>query len=89
MISKIDHLVLTVRSIENMLDFFANILGMEKQVFGEGRVTLKFGAQKINLHQFREELNQRLIPQHPARRIFVLLPTYLSNTHTTKLQRKL
>ena len=52
MISRLDHLVLTVSSIDDTVRFYTEILGMEKQVFGEGRVALKFGCQKINLHQF-------------------------------------
>ena len=55
MISKLDHMVLTVRSIEETIEFYTNILGMEKEIFGEGRVALKFGSQKINLHQAGKE----------------------------------
>jgi catechol 2,3-dioxygenase-like lactoylglutathione lyase family enzyme len=51
MISGLDHLVLTVRSIERTCDFYTRILGMEKQTFGEGRVALVFGEQKFNLHE--------------------------------------
>lgn len=50
-ISGIDHIVLTVKDIENTMDFYHRVLGMEKVTFGEGRMALKFGSQKINLHQ--------------------------------------
>ncbi len=32
---------------------------MEKEVFGEGRVALKFGCQKINLHQHGREFEPK------------------------------
>jgi len=50
-ITHIDHLVLTVANIETTLNFYQRILGMEKQTFANNRVALKFGNQKINLHQ--------------------------------------
>ena len=45
----LDHLVLTVRSVEVAADFYARVLGMRRETFGEGRTALHFGAQKINL----------------------------------------
>ncbi|MDI3326405.1 VOC family protein [Pontibacterium granulatum] len=59
MISSLDHLVLTVKSIEDTVRFYADILGMEKEAFGEGRVALKFGSQKINLHQLGKEFEPK------------------------------
>jgi catechol 2,3-dioxygenase-like lactoylglutathione lyase family enzyme len=50
-ISHLDHLVLTVQSIERSVDFYTRVLGMQPVVFGEGRKALAFGEQKINLHQ--------------------------------------
>lgn len=50
-IDRLDHLVLTVSSIEDTIQFYENALGMEAIHFGEGRTALKFGNQKINLHQ--------------------------------------
>ena len=31
------------------------LLGMEKEAYGEGRIALKFGNQKINLHEYGKE----------------------------------
>lgn len=45
----LDHLVLTVASIEATVAFYAH-LGMEVVTFSGGRTALEFGAQKINLH---------------------------------------
>ncbi len=51
MIERLDHLVLTVADVEATAAFYARVLGMERRVFGEGRVALHFGQQKINLHE--------------------------------------
>ncbi|WNG47382.1 VOC family protein [Archangium minus] len=50
-IDRIDHLVLTVRSIEHTCAFYSRVLGMEVVTFGEGRKALAFGNQKFNLHE--------------------------------------
>jgi catechol 2,3-dioxygenase-like lactoylglutathione lyase family enzyme len=49
-VDSLDHLVLTVADIERACVFYEAVLGMEHVEF-EGRHALKFGAQKINLHQ--------------------------------------
>lgn len=49
-IDRLDHLVLTVNDIETTCNFYQDVLGMRREDFGEGRVALHFGNQKINLH---------------------------------------
>jgi catechol 2,3-dioxygenase-like lactoylglutathione lyase family enzyme len=58
-INKLDHLVLTVKDVEKTTSFYGLVMGMEKEVFGHGRVALKYGSQKINLHEFGKELEPR------------------------------
>lgn len=58
-ISKLDHFVLTVRDIENTISFYTSVMGMKKEVFGRGRVALKYGDQKINLHEFGNEFEPK------------------------------
>lgn len=58
-ITHLDHLVLTVKNIKITVDFYRRTLGMEKQTFGEGRIALKFGQQKINLHQAGNEFDPK------------------------------
>jgi catechol 2,3-dioxygenase-like lactoylglutathione lyase family enzyme len=58
-ISHIDHIVLTVRNIEATVDFYQTILGMDVETFGEGRTALKFGSQKINLHEYGKEFEPK------------------------------
>jgi len=49
-IEKLDHMVLPVSDVDRISTFYSKYLGMEKRIFGEGRVALHFGDQKINLH---------------------------------------
>ena len=58
-IDSIDHLVLTVKSIEATCEFYAKALGMQVVTFGEGRKALAFGSQKINLHQQGQEFEPK------------------------------
>jgi catechol 2,3-dioxygenase-like lactoylglutathione lyase family enzyme len=51
-VESLDHLVLTVKDIEKTCEFYSQVLGMEIRRFGEGRIALHFGKQKINLHEF-------------------------------------
>lgn len=51
----LDHLVLTVADIEATVAFY-EALGMTRVRFGEGRVALAFGGQKINLHPAGAEI---------------------------------
>ncbi|MBV6626608.1 MAG: VOC family protein [Rivularia sp. (in: Bacteria)] len=58
-ISRIDHLVLTVSDIEATCNFYSRVLDMEVVTFGENRKALKFGEQKINLHQVGKEFSPK------------------------------
>ncbi len=58
-IQRLDHLVLTVKEIESTVQFYVSVLGMQKEEFGAGRVALKFGNQKINLHQVGKEFEPK------------------------------
>ena len=49
-LEKLDHLVLPVSDIDTIAMFYTTCLGMEKRIFGDDRVALHFGDQKINLH---------------------------------------
>jgi len=50
-IQSLDHLVLTVNNIEDSIHFYCEILGMQHIQFADNRHALKYGEQKINLHQ--------------------------------------
>ena len=55
MIDHLDHVVLTTRDTERCIDFYTRILGMRLEKFGQGRIGLHFGNQKINVHQAGRE----------------------------------
>jgi catechol 2,3-dioxygenase-like lactoylglutathione lyase family enzyme len=63
-ITALDHLVLTVKSIEATVSFYEQVLGMSAMTFGAGRVALRFGDQKINLHQKGSEFDPKA--DHPT-----------------------
>jgi catechol 2,3-dioxygenase-like lactoylglutathione lyase family enzyme/ketosteroid isomerase-like protein len=63
-LERFDHLVLTVRSIAATSAFYRDVLGMEVATFGEGRIALGFGIQKINLHEVGRE--GRLVAARPT-----------------------
>jgi catechol 2,3-dioxygenase-like lactoylglutathione lyase family enzyme len=50
MIGSLDHIVLTTRDRDRCVDFYTRVLGMTLEEFGAGRLALKFGGQKINIH---------------------------------------
>lgn len=58
-ISNLDHLVLTVKNIEKTISFYESVLGMKKEMFGQSRMALKYGTQKINLHEAGNEFEPK------------------------------
>lgn len=65
-IDRLDHLVLTVNSIERTCAFYASAFGMEVVSFGEGRKALAFGAQKFNLHELGKEFEPKAAVPMPG-----------------------
>ena len=62
-IASLDHLVLTVADIATTVAFYER-LGMRAETFGQGRIALRFGKQKINLHQTGSEFQPHAV--HPV-----------------------
>lgn len=54
-IRSLDHLVLTVSDIDATVQFYES-LGMRREDFGDGRVALRFGDQRLNLHEAGAEI---------------------------------
>jgi len=48
-VDRIDHVVLNCRDVERTVDWYVRVLGMRREVFGEGRTALVFGRQKLNV----------------------------------------
>jgi len=58
-IDHLDHIVLTTARAEQCIDFYTRVLGMKLERFGKGRMALKFGKQKINLHEKGKEFEPK------------------------------
>jgi len=58
-IDHIDHIVLTTRDLQGCIRFYTEILGMKLEKFSEHRLALKFGSQKINVHEWGKEFEPR------------------------------
>lgn len=65
-IDRLDHLVLTVANIERTCKFYETVLGMEAVTFQGDRKALKFGQQKINLHQVGHEFEPKALTPTPG-----------------------
>ncbi len=50
MIASLDHLVNTTRDLERCLAFYTGVIGMQLERLGAGRIALRFGDQKFNVH---------------------------------------
>ena len=48
-VNRIDHVVLNCRDVETTTDWYVRVLGMSREVFGDNRVALRFGNQKLNV----------------------------------------
>jgi catechol 2,3-dioxygenase-like lactoylglutathione lyase family enzyme len=59
MIDHIDHIVLTTRDLDGCIRFYSEVLGMKLEKFAQGRLALKFGKQKIKLHEWGKEFEPR------------------------------
>jgi len=83
----LDHLVLTVQSIQNTVLFYQKALGMSAETFGNGRTALKFGNQKINLHEAGREFEPKATAPVPGSQDFCLVVDQLSE-HILRLNRQ-
>ena len=54
-ISQLDHMVMTVRDIEQTCHFYSEVLGLEVVSYGDNRKAIFLGNQKIKLHEFGKE----------------------------------
>ena len=65
-LSRLDHLVLTVRDIAATCAFYRRVLGMRAERFGEDRWALHFGRQKINLHPWPSPIEPKAATPEPG-----------------------
>src|SRR5262245_54699298 len=48
-VDRVDHVVLNCRDVETTTEWYVRVLGMRREVFGDNRIALVFGNQKINV----------------------------------------
>lgn len=65
-IERLDHLVLTVRNVARTCAFYRGVLGMEEITFRGSRRGLRFGTQKINLHEQGNEFEPKAAVPMPG-----------------------
>jgi catechol 2,3-dioxygenase-like lactoylglutathione lyase family enzyme len=52
----IDHVVLTVEDVDRTIAWYGDVLGLSVTSYGDGRLALTFGEQKLNLHAAGREI---------------------------------
>jgi catechol 2,3-dioxygenase-like lactoylglutathione lyase family enzyme len=65
-VTRLDHLVLTVRDLERTIAWYRDVAGMRPVTFGDGRRALAFGDQKINLHEAGHEFEPKAATPLPG-----------------------
>jgi catechol 2,3-dioxygenase-like lactoylglutathione lyase family enzyme len=56
-VDRIDHIVMTCNDLSVTAGWYQRVLGMEREEYGgNNRTALRFGAQKINLHEIGHEV---------------------------------
>ena len=65
-LARLDHFVLTVASVEEAAQFYARVLGFKVDRTREGRVCLRSGDLRINLHDEDHAPQRRAADAHPG-----------------------
>jgi catechol 2,3-dioxygenase-like lactoylglutathione lyase family enzyme len=74
-IDRIDHVVMTVASVEATCAFYERVLGMSSVTFAGSRRALTFGRQKINLHEAGREFEPKAALAAPGTLDICLITT--------------
>jgi catechol 2,3-dioxygenase-like lactoylglutathione lyase family enzyme len=48
-VDRIDHVVVNAADVDSTVDWYVRVLGMTRETFGDGRIALRFGDQKLNV----------------------------------------
>lgn len=74
-IDRIDHVVMTVASVDATCAFYERVLGMSSMTFAGSRRALTFGRQKINLHEAGREFEPKATLAAPGTLDICLITT--------------
>jgi catechol 2,3-dioxygenase-like lactoylglutathione lyase family enzyme len=89
-IESLDHLVLTVEDLEATCRVYVDGLGMALMRFGENdsRLALRFGRQKLNLHQRGREFEPKAMRPTPGSADLCFLTAQPVETLKAELEAK-
>ncbi|MEQ8348511.1 MAG: VOC family protein [Sneathiellaceae bacterium] len=87
-IDGLDHLVLTVGSVDRTVDFYTRILGMRVQRQAGRPTALHFGSQKFNIHQAGQEFEPKARHPTPGGGDLCLLTRLASDEVVRRLERQ-
>ena len=73
MISRIDHIVLTVRSLESTCAFYVRVLGFSRRDVPGKPTSLHFGGCKLNIHQVDHTFEPKASVPTPGSADFCLI----------------
>jgi catechol 2,3-dioxygenase-like lactoylglutathione lyase family enzyme len=73
MIDRIDHFVLTVRALEATLTFYERVLGFAREIRPGAPASLRFGRQKINVHEREHTFEPKAARPTPGAGDFCLI----------------
>lgn len=73
MIDRFDHIVLTVRSLEATLSFYERVLDFSRELRPGAPASLKFGRQKINVHESDRTFEPKAAHPTPGSADFCLI----------------
>jgi catechol 2,3-dioxygenase-like lactoylglutathione lyase family enzyme len=91
-IKRLDHFVLTVANIEQTCQFYVRVLGMDAIEFGsDRRKALRFGEQKINLHQVDRTFEPKALKPTPGSADFCFITEtplikFISHLHNCQVE---
>jgi len=86
MIVRIDHFVLTVRSLEATLSFYERVLGFRRVITPGRPASLHFGQQKINVHETGHVFEPHARAATPGSADFCLITDEAIETVRTRLE---
>jgi catechol 2,3-dioxygenase-like lactoylglutathione lyase family enzyme len=86
MIFAIDHFVLTVRSVEATCRFYERVLGLKSESVPGRPTALKFGDQKINVHEIGHEFEPKAAMPTPGSGDFCLITVFPMDEVERKLK---
>ena len=87
MITRIDHFVLTVRDLETTLLFYERALGFTRELRPGAPASLKFGAQKINVHESARPFEPKAAHPTPGSADFCLVTAQPIEAAIARLER--